>query len=170
MRSRTICYYSSPTFRVQHHRFGGMSNPNIDAWYDVAMNNGAIGGKLIGAGGGGFLMFVPEDRIRLRHATREAGLPEVRRAVVMPYPPMPPVALRAGGLATRLYPLAEKMPKALIQVAGEPFIAHQLRLLHREGIPFAAWYGKTRYVRLTRIAAARPTGLMSFAAIKTALV
>ena len=47
---------------------------------------------------------------------------------------MPPVALLAGGLATRLYPLTKKMPKALIQVAGEPFIAHQLRLLHREGI------------------------------------
>jgi D-glycero-alpha-D-manno-heptose-7-phosphate kinase len=55
-----------------------VKSPNIDAWYDVAMNKGAIGGKLIGAGGGGFLMFVPEDRIRLRHATREAGLPEVR--------------------------------------------------------------------------------------------
>ena len=47
---------------------------------------------------------------------------------------MPPVALLAGGLATRLFPLTEKMPKTLIQVADEPFIAHQLRLLHREGI------------------------------------
>jgi N-acetyl-alpha-D-muramate 1-phosphate uridylyltransferase len=47
---------------------------------------------------------------------------------------MPPVALLAGGLATRLHPLTEKMPKALIEVAGEPFIAHQLRLLRREGI------------------------------------
>jgi NDP-sugar pyrophosphorylase family protein len=47
---------------------------------------------------------------------------------------MPSVALLAGGLATRLHPLTEKIPKALIQVAGEPFIAHQLRLLHREGI------------------------------------
>jgi NDP-sugar pyrophosphorylase family protein len=47
---------------------------------------------------------------------------------------MPPVALLAGGLATRLRPLTEKIPKALIEVAGEPFVAHQLRLLHREGI------------------------------------
>jgi NDP-sugar pyrophosphorylase family protein len=47
---------------------------------------------------------------------------------------MPPVALLAGGLATRLYPLTERMPKALIKIADEPFIAHQLRLLHREGI------------------------------------
>ena len=59
-------------------RSGGMSNPQIDAWYNSAVANGALGGKLIGAGGGGFLMFVAEDRIRLRHAMREAGLPEVR--------------------------------------------------------------------------------------------
>ena len=59
-------------------RSGGMTNPRIDAWYDLAMANGAIGGKLIGAGGGGFLMFYAEDKVRLRHAMREAGLTEVR--------------------------------------------------------------------------------------------
>ena len=59
-------------------RSGGMSNPQIDAWYDLAMANGAVGGKLIGAGGGGFLMFYAEDKVRLRHAMREAGLTEVR--------------------------------------------------------------------------------------------
>ena len=59
-------------------RSGGMSNPDIDRWYDTAMANGAIGGKLIGAGGGGFLMFYAEDKTRLRHAMREAGLAEVR--------------------------------------------------------------------------------------------
>jgi D-glycero-alpha-D-manno-heptose-7-phosphate kinase len=59
-------------------RSTGMSNPQIDAWYEVAMGNGAIGGKLIGAGGGGFLMFYTEDRVRLCRAMREAGLPEVR--------------------------------------------------------------------------------------------
>src|SRR4051794_2078174 len=48
--------------------------------------------------------------------------------------PMPPVAILAGGLATRLRPVTEKIPKALIAVAGQPFVAHQLRLLHREGI------------------------------------
>ena len=47
---------------------------------------------------------------------------------------MPPVALLAGGLATRLRPLTEQVPKAMLEVAGEPFIAHQLRLLRREGI------------------------------------
>jgi D-glycero-alpha-D-manno-heptose-7-phosphate kinase len=59
-------------------RSGGMSNPQIDAWYDLAMANGAVGGKLIGAGGGGFLMFCAEDKTRLRHAMREAGLAELR--------------------------------------------------------------------------------------------
>jgi NDP-sugar pyrophosphorylase family protein len=47
---------------------------------------------------------------------------------------MPPVALLAGGLATRLRPLTETVPKAMLEVAGEPFIAHQLRLLRRENI------------------------------------
>jgi|SRR5882724_4318977 len=45
-----------------------------------------------------------------------------------------PVALLAGGLATRLRPLTEKIPKALVELAGEPFLAHQLRLLHAQGI------------------------------------
>jgi len=48
---------------------------------------------------------------------------------------MPPLALLAGGLATRLGPLTMQTPKALLEVAGEPFIAHQLRLLRRERVP-----------------------------------
>ena len=56
----------------------GMSNPLINEWYDHAMANGAAGGKLIGAGGGGFLMFYAEDKTRLRHAMTAAGLKEVR--------------------------------------------------------------------------------------------
>jgi len=59
-------------------RSGGMSNPRIDACYDIAINNGALGGKLIGAGGGGFLMFYVEDKARLRHAMSLEGLTEVR--------------------------------------------------------------------------------------------
>ena len=59
-------------------RSRGMSNPQIDEWYDLAMNNGAVGGKLIGAGGGGFLMFYADDKVRLRHAMRMASLPEMR--------------------------------------------------------------------------------------------
>jgi len=45
-----------------------------------------------------------------------------------------PMAILAGGLATRLRPTTEKMPKALIPVAGQPFLAHQLRLLQSAGI------------------------------------
>jgi D-glycero-alpha-D-manno-heptose-7-phosphate kinase len=59
-------------------RSGGMSNPKINEWYDLAMASGALGGKLIGAGGGGFLMFYAEDKTKLRHAMAQAGLREVR--------------------------------------------------------------------------------------------
>jgi D-glycero-alpha-D-manno-heptose-7-phosphate kinase len=59
-------------------RSSGMSNRQINEWYDHAMANGALGGKLIGAGGGGFLMFYAGDKKRLRHAMREQGLQEVR--------------------------------------------------------------------------------------------
>jgi len=59
-------------------RSSGMSNPQIDEWYDLAKRSGAIGGKLVGAGGGGFLMFYAEDRNSLRHAMARAGLQEVR--------------------------------------------------------------------------------------------
>jgi D-glycero-alpha-D-manno-heptose-7-phosphate kinase len=65
-------------WRHKKKRSGAMSNPEIDSWYDLAMRNGAVGGKVIGAGGGGFLLFYTEDKKRLRHALREAGLEEVR--------------------------------------------------------------------------------------------
>jgi len=45
-----------------------------------------------------------------------------------------PVAILAGGLATRMHPMTERVPKALIEVAGRPFIEHQLLLLRRQGI------------------------------------
>jgi D-glycero-alpha-D-manno-heptose-7-phosphate kinase len=59
-------------------RSSGMSNDRINEWYDYAMAHGALGGKIIGAGGGGFLMFYAGDKAKLRHAMREQGLQEVR--------------------------------------------------------------------------------------------
>lgn len=59
-------------------RSQGMSNPQIDEWYELGRKNGAVGGKLVGAGGGGFLMFYAEDHKRLRQAMARAGLEEVR--------------------------------------------------------------------------------------------
>jgi D-glycero-alpha-D-manno-heptose-7-phosphate kinase len=59
-------------------RPGGMSNPQIDAWYEIGRRHGALGGKIIGAGGGGFLMFYTEEKSRLRRGMLEAGLKEVR--------------------------------------------------------------------------------------------
>jgi D-glycero-alpha-D-manno-heptose-7-phosphate kinase len=57
-----------------------ISNQRIDHWYDTARQNGAIGGKLIGAGGGGFLMFLADDPTRLRKAMEAEGLGELRFA------------------------------------------------------------------------------------------
>ena len=55
-----------------------MSNKKINEWYDLGIKNGAVGGKLVGAGGGGFLMFYANDRNKLRHAMKSIGLDEVR--------------------------------------------------------------------------------------------
>jgi D-glycero-alpha-D-manno-heptose-7-phosphate kinase len=57
----------------------GITNPQIDAWYELAKQNGAIGGKISGAGGGGFLMlYCEENRPRLREVMRAAGLRELK--------------------------------------------------------------------------------------------
>ena len=65
-------------WEYKKERSGSMTNTKIDEWYKLGLENGALGGKLIGAGGGGFLMFYAEDRIRLRKVMHESGLQEVR--------------------------------------------------------------------------------------------
>jgi len=62
----------------KRQRSEGMTNADVDGWYKLAMENGAMAGKLIGAGGGGFMMFYTEDKTRLRHSMSQAGLKEVR--------------------------------------------------------------------------------------------
>lgn len=59
-------------------RAHSVSNPNIDAWYAMGLANGALGGKLVGAGGGGFLLFYAADRKQLRKTMAKIGLQEVR--------------------------------------------------------------------------------------------
>jgi D-glycero-alpha-D-manno-heptose-7-phosphate kinase len=59
-------------------RSHGMSNPVIDDLYTTALKSGAVGGKLIGAGGGGFLLFYTTDKPKLLRAMRDKGLSEVR--------------------------------------------------------------------------------------------
>lgn len=59
-------------------RSKGMSNRNIDKWYNIARRNGAIGGKVVGAGGGGFLLFLADDPSRLRKSMNKHNLEEVR--------------------------------------------------------------------------------------------
>jgi D-glycero-alpha-D-manno-heptose-7-phosphate kinase len=65
-------------WEFKRKRSGGMSNPQIDAWYELGRANGVVGGKLVGAGAGGFLMFYAEEPARLRRVMAEAGLDEVR--------------------------------------------------------------------------------------------
>jgi len=65
-------------WRMKKMRSGSMSNPKIDHCYSVALNNGALGGRLLGAGGGGFLLFYSDDHNKLRKAMLNEGLEEVR--------------------------------------------------------------------------------------------
>jgi D-glycero-alpha-D-manno-heptose-7-phosphate kinase len=79
--SGKLCEFAELMNEHWHHkrnRSAAISNGKIDEWYELARANGALGGKLIGAGGGGFLMFYAADKSKLRHAMTQAGLREVR--------------------------------------------------------------------------------------------
>jgi D-glycero-alpha-D-manno-heptose-7-phosphate kinase len=58
-------------------RSNSISTSEIDTWYQIGLQNGAIGGKVVGAGGGGFLMFMAHDKDKLRYAMKKLGLSEL---------------------------------------------------------------------------------------------
>lgn len=64
-------------WQTKRKRSGTITDPAIDACYEYGIANGALGGKLIGAGGGGFLLFYAHDKSSLRRAMRDKGLKEV---------------------------------------------------------------------------------------------
>ncbi len=68
----------SAQWEHKKQRTASATNEQIDDWYTLGMRNGGLGGKLVGAGGGGFLMFYAEDKVHLRRTMHEAGLREVR--------------------------------------------------------------------------------------------
>ncbi len=65
-------------WQLKRRRTEGMSSADTDRWYDLAMANGALGGKLVGAGAGGFLLFYSSEPARLREALAAEHLAEVR--------------------------------------------------------------------------------------------
>jgi D-glycero-alpha-D-manno-heptose-7-phosphate kinase len=76
----TRCYAELMREHWEHKRARsqGMSNDQIDQWYSVGMANGALGGKLVGAGGGGYLLFYADDPMKLRRAMAKEELTELR--------------------------------------------------------------------------------------------
>jgi D-glycero-alpha-D-manno-heptose-7-phosphate kinase len=76
--NRTFAELMHEHWLHKRKRSSGMSNDNINRWYDAAKANGAVGGKLVGAGGGGFLLFYADDVAGVRQAMAGEGLEEVR--------------------------------------------------------------------------------------------
>lgn len=64
-------------WEAKQRRSKGISSSAVSRWYQIGRDAGALGGKMVGAGGGGFLMFYTHDRTRLRAAMAEEGLAEV---------------------------------------------------------------------------------------------
>jgi len=126
-------------------RSAGMTNSDIDEMYAFAMNNGALGGKLIGAGGGGFLMLYAREKSRLagchagkrfprgsfslrfpRHKNHFAG--------VMPVADDFPVAILAGGMGNAPASI-DRTYSERVGGSGRPSVLeHQLALLKRNGL------------------------------------
>ena len=64
-------------WQYKKSRTKGMTNSVVDEIYKYAVENGAVGGKLVGAGGGGFLLFVTPNKAKLRNAMKAKSLREV---------------------------------------------------------------------------------------------
>ena len=99
-------------------RSASMSNQRIDHFYEVGRNNGARGGKLVGAGAGGFLLFYAEDTRRLRarcarRASASSGSPSTTPAAPCWSGTEPAVqcVILAGGLGTRMWPVGPGGPQ-----------------------------------------------------------
>jgi D-glycero-alpha-D-manno-heptose-7-phosphate kinase len=65
-------------WECKRRRTANVTSAEIDRYFGLGLENGALGGKLVGAGGGGFLMFYAGDKPRLRHTMLAAGMREVR--------------------------------------------------------------------------------------------
>jgi D-glycero-alpha-D-manno-heptose-7-phosphate kinase len=75
--TQTFASLMSDHWIAKRERSKRMSNDDIDKWYEAGMSNGALGGKLVGAGGGGFLLFYADDPRALRREMSRIGLSEV---------------------------------------------------------------------------------------------
>ena len=75
---RTFGELMNEHWKFKISRSKNMSNKIINQYYDFAIKNGALGGKIVGAGGGGFLLFYTESPSRLRNAFKNTNLKEVR--------------------------------------------------------------------------------------------
>lgn len=73
-----FAYLMNVHWEHKKKRSNNMTNPKIDEWYEYGLKHGALGGKLIGAGGGGFLLFYSENKTKLREAMAKTGMREVR--------------------------------------------------------------------------------------------
>ena len=116
-----------------------MSNDKIDFLYNEGLKNGAIGGKLVGAGGGGFLMFYANNTEKLKYFFNKNNIEEVEFKFdyerVKNYNAMKyTVIILAGGKGKRIKKLTVKKPKPLVKILNKPFIEYQIDLLRKQKV------------------------------------